>query len=784
MPFSPTFGSPPLDEARMTMPGAGNLVLPPGMTEEDLLVQAKQDWRRTYTHWRKWRVDAKEDFNFRAGNQWHDEDKLALDRQNRPAVTFNRCGTLIDAIGGAEVQNRQEVTYIPRSIGLSSINEALTAAAKYFRDQCNAEDEESDAFLDCVTCGVGWTETRLDFDDDPDGKLVIERVDPFEVFADPSATKANMPDAGFIFRVKDLTKDELEEAWPGASETIMPGAFQWGDIEEHEDQPHETIHGRQYEFGKGRPGQWRRKKYRVVEYQWKEFKPVYRMIDSATGQDVTFDQRRWSVLQRAMKKMGGEIPDGAFIKQKRLETQRAYFLGDTILEVGKAPYPLGFTYKAITGKRDRNNGTWYGIMRAMKDPQRWSNKFFSQILHIINTGAKGGLLAERDAFDDTRDAETRWAEADSIMWMRTGGINKVTPKPLSPVPPDIGTMLQFCIQSLRDVTGINLELLGQAEQVQPGVLEYQRRQSGLMILATLFDSLRRYRKEQGRLLLYFIEQYIPEGKLVKIEGPQGSQYVPLMKQPEVLEYDVIVDEAPSSPNLKEQVFGVLQVLAPQLVQLGIQIPIEALDYLPLPDSLVQAMKQANGPTNPDGSQKQPQVDPATQAMQQQIQLEQMKAQSDAQLAQQKFQSDSSLKQQQMQADHALQIQRLQMDRQRADVDAQVAAAQLQLDQLKTQMMINKTLPGATPQLEDSLGQLTQTVAQNHQNVQNGLKAVADHVNNQLGAVANQFQAHQRRQDQLAQQMQDVMAKVTAPREIVRDEMGRVKGSRIMNGATA
>lgn len=755
------------------MPGQGNTVLPPGMTEEDLLAQAKQDWRRTYTHWRKWRVDAKEDFNFRAGNQWHDEDKLALDRQNRPAVTFNRCGTIIDAISGAEVQNRQEVAYIPRAIGTSAVNEALTAAAKYFRDQCDAEDEESEAFIDCVTCGVGWTETRLDFDDDPDGKLVIERVDPFEVFADPSANKQNMTDAGFIFRVKDLTKDELEAAWPGSSDTVLPGAFQWGDIEETEDQPHETIHGRQYEFGKGRPGQWRRKKYRVVEYQWKEYKPVYRMVDPSSGQDVVFDQRRWSMLQKAMKSMGGEMPEGSFIKQKRLETQRAYFLGDTVLEAGRAPYPTGFTYRAVTGKRDRNNGTWYGIMRAMKDPQRWANKFFSQILHIINTGAKGGLLAERDAFDDSRDAETRWAEADSIMWMRPGGIGKVTPKPLSPVPPDIGTMLQFCIQSMRDVTGINLELLGQADQVQPGVLEYQRRQSGLMILATLFDSLRRYRKEQGRLLLYFIETYIPEGRLVKIEGPNGAQFVPLMKQPEVLEYDVIVDEAPSSPNLKEQVFGVLQVLAPQLVGLGMQIPLEALDYLPLPDSLVQAMKQANAPTNPDGSPRQ-QADPATQAMQQQIQLDQMKAQSDAQLAQQKFQQETSLKQQQLQSDHEMKLQQLALDRQRADVEAQVAAGQLQLDTLKTQMMVNKTLPGATPQIEQSLGQLTQTVAQNHQNVQNSLQAVVSHVNDQLAQARQQHQ----------QAMQDLASKITAPREIVRDEMGRVKGSRIMNGASA
>ena len=44
----------------------------------------------------------------------------------------------------------------------------LTSAAEWFRDQCDAEDEESAAFKDAITSGMGWTETRLDRSANPD----------------------------------------------------------------------------------------------------------------------------------------------------------------------------------------------------------------------------------------------------------------------------------------------------------------------------------------------------------------------------------------------------------------------------------------------------------------------------------------------------------------------------------------------------------------------------------------------------------------------------------------
>jgi hypothetical protein len=83
-----------------------------------------------------------------------------------------------------------------------------------------------------------------------------------------------------------------------------------------------------------------------------------------------------------------------------------------LLEIGDAPCKDHFSFQAMTGKRDRNKNTFYGLVRAMKDPARWSNKWMSQTMHIMNTTSKGGIAAERGGFfDNDADGESSWAKS-------------------------------------------------------------------------------------------------------------------------------------------------------------------------------------------------------------------------------------------------------------------------------------------------------------------------------------------------------------------------------------
>jgi hypothetical protein len=257
----------------------------------------------------------------------------------------------------------------------------------------------------------------------------------------------------------------------------------------------------------------------VLQYQcfWRE--PYYRVLDPTTNKLVSIEKDKFTKIRKAYKEATGQ--DLEFVMLHKKVYYRGFYVGRTELEYKKSQCQEGFTFKFITAKRDRNRKMWYGLWRAMKDPQRWANKWLSQILHIINTNAKGGAFVETNALKDPRKAEEQWAASNPLIELNEGGINKIKERTPAQTPAGLDKLMMFGFESAPFVTGVNLEALGLANREQAGVLEQQRRKAAFGILAPLFDALRLYRKENGAMLLYFIRSFISDGRLIKVIGQNG-----------------------------------------------------------------------------------------------------------------------------------------------------------------------------------------------------------------------------------------------------------------------
>jgi hypothetical protein len=574
---------------------------------EKLLLRIKEWWREDYPHCSKWHEGAKKDFKIRSGDQWPDEDKEELDSvTKRPRLVFNQVDPVIDTVAGAEITNRQEVRYIGRQVGDAAVSDTLTEAGRWFRDECNAEHEESAAFTDAATCGMGWTETRLDYEINPDGDPVIERVNPREMLWDSKAKQANLRDARRLYRMQlDIPLNDAKSKWPEGldGQELLDEDYdaRWAQIEGDDETPYNVHRGGMPRTHDVDDQTENKRTVTVIQVQWYEREPFYRglLVNPQTGQQDTSElseEQHLQALTRAQQI--GHLYRA--VKQFRRVYYKA-FVGGVVLEITKMVGPKGnraegFSLNPITGKWDNDKMMFYGLVRAMEGPQTFANKWLSTAVEIMARGAKGGLLLEEGAVVDVADFETDWAKPGRNAYLKAGAISggKVQPKPETKFPNDFMQMTQFAISSIRDVTGVNLESSGAQDQEQAASLEYQRRQSATIILAPLFDSLKRYRRMQGKFLLFLITEYLSDGRLIRIVGEEGERYIPLIHDPNVVKYDVIVDDAPSSPSQKELVWNSMVQMLPmmQSVALPPEVYMILLEYSPMPASVVSKIKQA------------------------------------------------------------------------------------------------------------------------------------------------------------------------------------------------
>lgn len=658
------------DEPETAEAGAGD-----SRDDESLLRRLRRWERLARNHWSKWREEARLSYDFVAGRQWTSEDKAQLLEQQRQPVTFNRVAPMVDAVAGAEILNRQEVRYLPREEGDVAVNEIITAADEWSRELADTEDEESDSFADVVICGLGWSETRMDYAIDPEGRIVDERIDPLEMWAVPNGSfQRNLGNSRCLVRARYRDKDSLPPAWRKKLPTLTHGASAvddpttgWTGPKDDYERPDEPSYK---ETGVARREVW------VRHIQWWDEEPAWRIADPTTGQAATLTRRQLRQVNEMFLRTGMRPPEAVQIQQRKY--YQAVLCGSVFLEPKTPIEANAFTFKAITGKRDRNTNTFYGAVRAMIDPQMWGNKFFVQILDILNTAAKGGLMYESSAFANPRKALEDWSNPRAPVEMKDGALSGPSPrvKERQQVvwPQGTAQLMEFVQGVMPQTTGISLELLGLVERDQPGVLEMQRKKAGYAILAVFFDSLRRYRKEKGRVRLFFIQNYISDGRLIRIKGKDSTtRYVPLVKQSDTATYDVIVDEAPMSPNQKEATWAMLQAMMPLLAKLNVPPEIWSIiiEYSPLPSSVSGKINQVIA----QQAEKPPPPDPEMVKAQAQLEADKAKMAMQAEQAQQ----EAAMEQQRQQQDLAFEREKFELDRQSKALDLEVQREKARLD---------------------------------------------------------------------------------------------------------
>lgn len=716
---------------------------------------------------RAWRDEASECYAMRDGDQWNPEDETKLREEGRPPVTFNRLGVLIDAVCGAQVNNRQEMKFLPRTIDDQGLADVVQGVVNWARDQCDAEDQESDAFRDLATCGMGWLVNRVDYTDDPQGLIVKDRVSPLEMRWDPASKKKNLEDARWLAHVKKVPADEVQAQWP----QFEPGMA--GSLSDQRQMGVTSRPVRDQYADEDSPTVEDPSMVEIVEYQWRETQRVWAVSDPNSGRVAYMPAERWKAMH---ERFGERMQRIKAVPMARSRWFRAIVAGETVLERGECPDPEAATYQCMTGKRDERAGCWYGIVRGLMDPQRWANKWLSQSMHILNTSAKSGVFAEEGAIPDERRFAEEYAKPGSLSIVAPGALSggRVVPKNPPGMPPGFEKLLQFAVMSIPDISGINREVLGLADREQAGVLEAQRKQAAQAVLAPLFDALRLYYKRDGRQMARMVATYVSPERQIRIigEDTQEPRLVSTAMLPDVREFDIVVDEAPTSPNQKAEVWQFMAPALPGLMKAGIppSVWIELLKFSPLPESAVNriadTLKQQEQAAAQQPDPEVMKLQMQAQADQQRMQFEQQKNEQDLALERERFALEQAKAQFQLQHEaqklefqKVAEAQKLQIQREQAAQDADIRAYEVHTS---AEAQKASALPAIVKPIQQTIEQSAKT-AEALARVMDQVTARQSETTQIMAALTNAFG--------------DLRSELSAPLELTRGADGRVSGAR-------
>lgn len=566
--------------------------------EVELVERMRRLLRQARTTVAKWREQAEECDNFYHGHQWSDDDLIVMKAQRRPPLTFNRIKPFINAVVGFEIQNRQRCVFIPRHPELTpqaSATELATDAVDWALESCDGHDERSQAFMDMLNRGMGWTEKRIELESDDDGKFISERVDGFEMYWDQASRKRNLEDAQWVCRRRWLRLTDVEAMWPDKKDILTANADEAWDTDaldmparvERKVPELYTPDGTRYT--PAMPAMREEGFVLVSDFQWRERETSYKIIDPLMPQSiVTLTKKEYETLK---KRAPGTFE--VVSEQPRWVYKRAFICGDVVLRMEDSPIEGAFSYQCMAYLWDTKEKYWYGLTKVLIDPQKGANKWFSQSLHIFNTSPKGTVFIESSAIVNPAKMADQLASPNPIIQVRDGAISNGRIKIEQPggLSPATTELIQYAIGSFKDVSGINIEMLGQSEGNQPGVTMRQRQTQGVAILALAFQAHSRFRIEEARQTLVWLREHLADGRWIRLGGPFNSKAVQLIKDPLFVPYDVLIDENPNNPNTKMEVWELMQPIIPVLVRNGLFLP-ELLDYAPLPASIVASLKDA------------------------------------------------------------------------------------------------------------------------------------------------------------------------------------------------
>lgn len=733
------------------------------------------------------RIQSVEDTRFVMGDsdngwQWPEQVRLLREGSQRVVLTVNvtaqHCNQIINQIR----QNRPSAKVLPVDSGADvKTAELLGGLLRQIQSHSRADDTHDIAAEHAIYGGEGYWRVLTEYESPKSFKQRIRIAaitDPTMVYVDPHTQTPDKSDAEWGFVVEDITKEQCKRDHPGIDPTswVQDGQSGWVTTD--------TI--------------------RRAEYFWCEYvkDEALLLID---GQEILR-----SDLQ------GQELPDGAIVDKRstfRKQWWWAKLLGGEAEPLDKKEWPGSYLpIISCIGKEINVKGQIVrkGIVRDLKDPARMVNYSYSAAVESVALQNDVPYIA---AAESIKGYETEWGQANRttaayLPFNAYDDDDRQLPPPQRQQPAIMPSaqvqMLELSVEQMRAASGQQNANFGIRSDAQSGIGIQRLKQQGEVATFHFPDNLSRALRYEARVILDLVPKIYDTKRVIRVLGLDGDVDVatldPEQQQaygekmnalakdaekifnPNVGEYDVVIDTGPSYATQRQEAFQAMTELAsqrPELLQIAGDIIMRAADF-PMAQELAERLKKTIPPQLLEDEGKNQQIPPQVQAQleQMQQQMEQMKQMLDA--------ADQEVgRLQGVEQDKTAQTMKIQTDAELKSADLEIKAQQLEIDRFRaeTERMQAQATILQSQQAEANEPEGPE-LDENGQPMPKDADVILQAINGLAAAMAADEQAESATLQSIAEQQQAIQQAIeslaaiqSAPKEVVvsRDEQGNLRG---------
>ena len=657
---------------------------------------------------RDWLLDADTFNRYYLGEQWAEADRQALEQQGRPVLTINEIMTTVNAVLGEHGDNRVDFRFKPRHSANEDTAEVLTHVVDHILDRSHYSAHESMVFADGIISDVGFFDVRMDFDDNLQGEVSIESVDPMDVVIDPEAKEYDPKTWTRVFKARWHTLDEIESLYGKdqrkqveglvlAGSTYGQGSVRFLDEKRFGDD--------QGGFPTGVDALSQLRGLRVIEQQQKKLTARKMFVDYETG-DMKAIPENWEPERIAQ--VAEEY--GLGVMKKVVPRVRWTVSCDhVVLHDDWSPYE-DFTLVPFFPFFRR--GRFSGLVRQLMSPQDQLNKVESQQLHVVNTTANSGWQMEEGSLANMtpEELEARGAETGLVQVYRRGRTPPVKIQP-NQIPTGLDRLGSKALQFIHEISGVEALQGHQPKSTVSGVAIERSQSRALIKLGVVLDNLALSRKLVAERVLKLVQQYYNETRIMRVtdwRSPTEDEVDVVINQPTPAgtilndvtagRYDVVVGTAPAREGALDTEFAE----ALQLREAGVMIPDEVViraSHLARKHEVAATVMEMQGRGEPSSEEAQLlQMQQEMEMQAQQLALQEMEAkiqkiQAEAEQLMAKAQHtaiDSEVQPAKVEAEIQLAVERLRFEIAKAEADMQnkLQLARTHTESRNAQMVMN------------------------------------------------------------------------------------------------